>query len=223
MKSIFKLVACLFLCVSFKSAAAINYSGNISVVDDPSGILSSDLAFNNLQVGDSYTASFNFGSAIAYASGQDSIRPEYQIHSINDPNYSASISFFGQPTIDSVSALGDIQSSVSSHVYVGLAQDTLIKPGVYGDTYILQAEVTDNVWMVFQLGDSTGTALSDTDFYIETSLDKWDITSVYLQHIEFNPGYTELGMLVGSNAIPVPAAAWLFGSALVGLGLLRRK
>lgn len=31
------------------------------------------------------------------------------------------------------------------------------------------------------------------------------------------------GTLVGSAAVPIPAAAWLFGSALVGLGFLRRR
>jgi len=31
------------------------------------------------------------------------------------------------------------------------------------------------------------------------------------------------GSIVGANAVPVPAAVWLFGSALAGLGWVRRK
>ena len=77
--------------------------------------------------------------------------------------------------------------------------------------------------MVFLLGDSTGTALSSTDFYAESSLDNWDITSVYLQHIEFNPSYNDLGLLVSTNEVPVPAGIYLFLSGLVGLGLMRER
>jgi hypothetical protein len=29
--------------------------------------------------------------------------------------------------------------------------------------------------------------------------------------------------VVSGNAVPIPAAIWLFGSALAGLGVLRRK
>ena len=222
MTYLLRLVACLFFCVSLNSFGAISYSGLVSGIDDPSGVLSSDLGFNNLQVGDSYSASFNFGSPTVYSSFQSELSPDYQLYMIDDPSYSASITFSGQPTINSVPAQGNNFFTVFSNVYVGLAQDTLIETGV-GDAYILQAEVTDNVWMVFHLGDSTGTALSSTDFYAESSLDNWDITSVYLQHVEFNPSYNELGLLVSTNEVPLPAGVYLFLSGLVGLGLMRGR
>jgi len=42
-----------------------------------------------------------------------------------------------------------------------------------------------------------------------------------------NPGPLDGVGIVGSDfvasAVPVPAAAWLFGSALLGLGVVRRK
>jgi hypothetical protein len=49
-----------------------------------------------------------------------------------------------------------------------------------------------------------------------------------LEYVSFNAGAAELStvfiddVVVGS-AVPVPAAVWLFGSALAGLGWMRRK
>ena len=66
-------------------------------------------------------------------------------------------------------------------------------------------------------------ALNSNSFYAENSLDDWDLHEVYLLHIEFNPNYKELGNLVITNPVPIPAAAWLFGSALVGLAVVKRR
>ena len=219
MKNYFlQIAAFLFLFLSLHSFAAVTFNGAVSSINDPSGILASDLGFDNFQVGTSYSASFNFGSPTIYASYTSQNYPDFQVYAIDDPSYSASISFTGQPTINSVAAQDH------SNIYVGLAQDYLTDAGGYFDVYLLDAEVTDNIWMRFVLGDSTGTALNSNSFYAEHSLDDWDLHEVYLLHIEFNPNYKELGNLVITNPVPIPAAAWLFGSALVGLaGVKRRK
>ena len=215
MTYLLRFSACLFLCVSLNSFGAISYSGVITSINDPTNLLSTDLGFNNTQVGDSYNAYFNFGNPTVTFGQTSSVEPDYQVYMFNDPYFNASISFLNQPTINSVSAMN------FSNVYVAIAQDTIIETGVTGDAYIVQAEVTDNIWMVLQLGDSSGTALSSESFYPETSLEKWDIQSVYLQHIEFNPSFTEVGLLVSSNEVPLPAGIYLFLSGLVGLGLMR--
>ncbi|MGI9318020.1 MAG: VPLPA-CTERM sorting domain-containing protein [bacterium] len=54
------------------------------------------------------------------------------------------------------------------------------------------------------------------------------LSAYLLQHIESDPWWVELvnAPLSGSvtaNVVPIPAAVWLFGSALTGLGWMRRK
>lgn len=63
--------------------------------------------------------------------------------------------------------------------------------------------------------------------YSATTPSAWHLTT----GVSFLPGFYELRIATnGANsstseisAVPLPAAAWLFGSALLGLGALRRK
>jgi hypothetical protein len=41
--------------------------------------------------------------------------------------------------------------------------------------------------------------------------------------VEYYLGGTDFNGTVSSSAVPLPAAAWLFGSALLGFGALKRR
>ena len=50
-----------------------------------------------------------------------------------------------------------------------------------------------------------------------------DSTLVEITSPSGSGGVSYDGTTLSASAVPVPAAAWLFGSALLGLGVVRRK
>ena len=77
-------------------------------------------------------------------------------------------------------------------------------------------------------GGARGTATDDSDApFIEMGSALGSVVSFTANEKNTDPidaaDYRIIGVQVEVAAVPVPAAAWLFGSALLGLGCIRRK
>ena len=91
----------------------------------------------------------------------------------------------------------------------------------------------DNVGTVVASRTITPSGVSDADEWVNVVFgDDWNsVHSVYIQHQAlviniFGGSYEPLNPRidnVSANVVPIPAAVWLFGSALAGLGWMRRK
>lgn len=108
--------------------------------------------------------------------------------------------------------------------------------GVTGAKFLLEDTINDGFTVLYQLYASDHTTTVGSSF---TFTDLGDTavnlaqTAVYralnpgqqyfLDMIFTNATATAFGITTNISAVPLPAAAWLFGSALLGLGALRRK
>ena len=142
-------------------------------------------------------------------------------------------------TYDANSGNAVLDSFLASSVFadartVGDELNMVLNGLVIGQTYSIQLVSNTSRLDVFQsLDDGTGNilsgfngALSDgTGPSIVTGLFIADATSQTIDVIldaGRNPGVS-LAVLSEATVVPIPAAAWLFGSALCGLSILRRK
>jgi hypothetical protein len=88
-----------------------------------------------------------------------------------------------------------------------------------------------HAFTVFDLDDSTGLNLSAIN--VETNITNWSSDRLIFNDDQLwiqlagdglrslGDGYIDLSLTFAT--VPIPAAVWLFGSALAGLGWLRRK
>ncbi len=113
---------------------------------------------------------------------------------------------------------------------VGLLDDNEpgadIGSGVY-DIDILDADDPNLIDHTTFQSEGTG------DFFEIISIGGWNDSGDTFDSLVFNFQISEnddlltgtgcIGVSCGSTAVPVPAAVWLFGSAIAGLGWMRRK
>ena len=98
--------------------------------------------------------------------------------------------------------------------------------GAYGGyTTILPSGDILNLLII--LADTTGSRLDSEAFFLEGSLVGWDIQKFFIRLIDVDPvtgGVASITSLAeGTAVVPVPAAVWMFGSALLALAGFRKK
>jgi hypothetical protein len=94
-----------------------------------------------------------------------------------------------------------------------------------GDAFALYSMDIGAPFMIVAERASDGTTISGYSSELGSGdwLDiKWAGFSVFAEG-PYAGGYQIDNIVVGPAAVPIPAAVWLFGSALAGLGWLRRK
>ena len=112
------------------------------------------------------------------------------------------------------SAIYSVDSVTSAPIYAS---------GVVGETYFLPFSFTDLDYNPISVD-----AL--LEIRVEGNIDVFEQTGVFLRRILFNldthgtpTGYSEFTSYPeAQHVVPIPAAAWLFSSALAGLGLFGR-
>jgi len=196
------LAITLLTVVSFQAKAAL-------VTVEWSGVVTSSAVAGTVDIGDTITGSYSYDDS-AYPSSSGPISTTYftgHVSSFSVNGYS------GSTTGNRVAIFNDYTNgdqfdtrSSTSTAYTG-------------DRF--QGQSVKQIFVRFN--DSTGTALSDLslrsdlnsadfDFLEESRLDLQSSGSVNFLITDFT-----------MTAVPVPAAVWLFGSALAGLGWMRRK
>jgi hypothetical protein len=100
------------------------------------------------------------------------------------------------------------------HVYVTFVTNT-------GHSQTFDVGITDGNWVYDDFWEAwyTDTPPPVTTFLFDTGF--VGITSV--TWIQNDPGPHQFDNIVATNIVPIPAAVWLFGSALAGLGWMRRR
>ena len=98
------------------------------------------------------------------------------------------------------------------------------------------ADTRDDMWLLCDVCQDGGFVFAITNGDMSGGQDllpshiKADYFSANGSYANFSSSYTSdikhwaIGVTLSRpSAVPIPAAAWLFGSALIGLGLVRRK
>lgn len=151
----------------------------------------------------------------------------------------------GQASASTINLTTGFSGSTGQVTFPGDVAIT-VAGGVTGAKFQLRDALEDGITVNYQLyqdNDSSGTlSLGDTAWGagwsfldIGTTAQNLASTSVYralnsgvhyvlrVTGISLNPNVDAISASTQVSAVPLPAAAWLFGSALLGMGALRRK
>jgi hypothetical protein len=106
------------------------------------------------------------------------------------------------------------QPDPSNYVYVTFVTNT-------GHSQSFDVGITDGNWVYDEFWEVwySDTLPPVTTFYFDSGFE--GVTSV--TWIQNDPGLHQFDNIVAANVVPIPAAVWLFGSALAVLGWIRRK
>ena len=90
--------------------------------------------------------------------------------------------------------------------------------------YTNQADIDNAIWKIMDPGVTLANANATAYFNTATSgaYDMFD-WSAYMQVLTPEPSSASQEFLIPVAPVPLPAAAWLFGSGLFGLGALARR
>jgi hypothetical protein len=158
---------------------------------------------------------------------------------VGDTVSSTHVFYNGNYEIDTVSVTND-----SSDLMAGPDSSTSYTIDVNAENIYINVSGTWNSghgfngFKIFDLDDSSGLGLSAID--VDTDISNWTLDRLVFTHDQIwillagdgfgslggysvEPFYIDLSLTFDAVVVPIPAAVWLFGSALVGLGWMRRK
>jgi len=140
---------------------------------------------------------------------------------------------------DGGTAFGSFIYDADTNIYSGVDITTTSGTALSGTVYKFTNPTVSGSASIAQFLDADGADLTGARFFgllpaddlsnelISTSINGLDTGEYTCINSTCNtgPGLRGLGSgyITASSVVPVPAAAWLFGSALAGLGWLRRK
>ena len=213
-----RLAACLFVVVSSSSHAAIAasdqdvfFSGSVDYLDDPNELFSG----HNLSLGDSFTAGYSIDPSVQVgAPFASAIDPQLMVYPIAS----------GSVIVDFVGSSQSNAASLSTYVVIGNDVTLQSEVGVLtGDWWSIESYFFTPTYgaIDFQISflDTSGTMINNNDFFINTSINGWGQAGVFFGSLSVP---YDLHMR-GISEVPIPATAWLFGSALAGLLVARKK
>ena len=190
MTYLLRLVACLFLLLSFNAKALVV---NGCTIEPHTSCWFADLSGALLTFADLYSASL-YGADLS-----DAILTNAVLHSVELADVNLTGADLSGADLNGVYLLG-ANMSYANLTNANLHSAELAAVNLTG-AYLLGADLTD-------------ADLTDAFLYGALYNDQTVFTNT---HLSFDP------IAAGMSYVPVPAAAWLFGSALVGLGLVRRN
>ena len=221
MKSFLRVVACLFVLLSFHVDAIVNlnFHGNIDYLND----INNRLTPYNLNLGSNYEVSISLDSNPQINSEFPSpVLDNFYVYDIDASSiYNADIDFGnGSETFtQNLPGFGSISTYMvlaNDHVW---DQSTFLPNVVIpdGDVWLLQGLTSPGyLSAALMFIDSSGSAIDSTSNFIDPSIQSWSH-----QVLSLTDG--DQTILVGVSEVPLPAGITLFLSGLVGLGVMRAR
>ena len=168
------------------------------------GVVSSTTIAGTVDIGDTITGHFSYDDSSSYGSYSDAVTQQY------DTNHDSSFSVNG---LSGTIGGNDIWV-YNNHYSVGDQFDSRGFNGGYtGD--LLAGQSVSQIFVRFN--DSTASVFADTSLLSE--LDSAQFNFSHNSRLDLDSG--SVGFYVTSfssvTEVPVPAAGWLFGSAVIGL------
>ena len=159
--------------------------------------------------------------------GGNSVSPDsWRFVGTNEVQYSASnISTTTNTQINNTSGVGSNMDAffVENNVLLGNTPGSFITNSTFGVT--ATAGSTANTFFGANFGDDTAAVGTATNLYMLTSGGSTTGKARIYQFadVTLNLNGTLTSASVGGPQVPLPAAVWLLGSALVGFGTVRRR
>jgi hypothetical protein len=203
------------------NAAKVCFSGTLGDIYDPSATS----MYSGLTIGDSFSGCITIGDSSTDASNIV-ITPPGSDYSFTGSTYGGTVNVGSTITTGTESGVGIEDSG-------NIGDDTVNLNSLYG-TVIPPATLYDG-WDAYSSDATKGfgftlysldtSIISGLDYQIlPFSLDQADYAMFYLEDTGTADTYLATGFLTSVTVVPIPAAAWLFCSGLVGLiGIARRK
>lgn len=208
------------------SAATINFTGTLEfiLIDNGSSI------YSGLSVGETFSGSFTYGNNVSDASEVDISGPTLT-------NY-----IFTGPPFDGFITNGSI-TTTAENARIGIEDndtiddDAAIINSLYGAGSTTASAIADRWSVDTDINDNQGFGIAlfslDTSLYSSTDFQVFPPTLANSDFAYFALGednslgdniYGAVGRLSSISVVPIPAAAWLFGTALIGfVGMSRRR
>ena len=135
--------------------------------------------------------------------------------------------------------IAELLNTSPGSIFFDLGSSYIINSIAFWNQSSGSAQTTEYALYVNDSYTVRGSGIKIGHFYPETNFDHFigavadiesfaDIESQFfeielIENLNCPTGCTGFNEILFASPIPVPAAAWLFGSALVGLGLVRRR
>lgn len=228
MTYLLRLVACLFLCVSLNSFGALYDRGNGLIYDDV-------LDITWLQDADhSFTSGYDDNGDLTWDGAHQWAQ---QLVYFGYDNWRLPSANLMNPSNPCWSNIGDCDSGYNNdrgelgHMFYNNLN--ILPKYDINNNYQTGHGITDGQFTDGETGNNVSILNIQVSYWLSEGLvsnagDAW-IFEIFSGRQAFTD--KPLGLAawavhdgdIGASPVPLPAAAWLFGSALVGLGLVRRR
>ena len=222
----FKQVVVLLTVLFFHSvtthAAGVTVGGTVKFITDTNGLLASDLGLTTVAVGQSYSYSYDFVTPTVQYSYDLPTDLQFTNHVVFDPAASATVS------INGASGGGTSVLANTTQIFdVGITNDyiggSFAGQDIYSVTSALFQGVGYRLFISFALLDFDGAELNNNNFFVESSLANYEFTGFEITRINDGDFARTVLLTANDTVVPIPSAAWLFTSAMLGLYGVRSR
>lgn len=223
MKIKFVLLAAVLIVTSNVNAATISFTGTLGYIE----MDSSSSIYTDLIIGDSLNGGFVIGNSSSDASSIDFIAPDARGYNFTGTPYGGAITDGSIVTAaaDSSVGIGDNDGMGDDTFFLNNLYDPDIPYDTISDTWDVSSSNGSQSFGIILYSLDTS-AFSGLDYRVlPYALEQADYAVFYIEDKDSTgTTYLATGYLTSVAVVPIPAAAWLFGSGLIGLlGVSRRK
>ena len=213
-----------FVIPALSQAASLSFSGQLDIVNDPDNLISTHLGVD-LEAGDDFTVSYSatvdtingsvpgpVGGTSYFVSGPHSISLDFDNGLVSADGSVTGGEYIVNPGDNVTMALSIFPDAPDRDRWYIFSTSKL---------FIDEANQIHSLDILVTLIDTTQTRLTNEAFFLEDSFVGWEIGYVDIL-LDGGASFLATGS-ANLAAVPVPAAAWLFGSGLLALLSLHRR